>query len=580
MPEVNVVHNLDELQRALRELKPVPEMHLGDILISAGALDTDQLQAALARQRAEPSKHIGQILEEMGAVKHDQVTHALGRKFGIPVVDLESFKPEPDILTVVPPEVEQQYNVLPLAMIEGRMILAMDNPLDWEARDVIQFYVNRNVEAVIASARQISEVLSRHFSEQDAAESLEELQLAPVLRSDQPNKAERLAEQQAMQKPIVRLLNAILLQAVVRNASDINVRPEADRVNVYYRVDGKLQFVRSLHRSLLPPLVSRIKITGQMDIAEHHMPQDGHARLRRGTNDIDLRISVIPTVNGESVVIRILDKKAGLKPLDQVGFHEHELTVLRELISRSFGIFLVTGPTGSGKSTTLYAVLNEVKKGNPHIITVEDPVEYDMKGVEQIQVSVVRGYTFAEALRHILRHDPDVIMIGEVRDLETARIANKAALTGHLVVSTLHTNDAASAITRLIDMGIEPYLLSATLLGTMAQRLVRLNCPNCKEEEKIHPHVREELGLGKDEVFYRGKGCMSCNFSGYHGRQAVCELLPVTPGLRELITAGKDAVSIKQKAIEEGMVTLTKNAIALAREGKTSIEEVYAVRLD
>jgi type IV pilus assembly protein PilB len=579
MSEFGVVANLEELRRALRELKPLPEMHLGDILVESGTVTHGQVAAALERQQAEPNKHIGQILEEMGAVVHDAVGQALGRKFGIPLVDLRAFKIDPDVLTMVPPEVAQQYNVLPLALVEGRLVIAMDNPLDWEARDVIRFHVNRNVEAVIAPAREISHLLGRHFSEKDEAESLEELQLNPVGAAE-PAAKTAAVERQAMQKPIVRLLNAILLQAVVRGASDINIRPERDRVNVYYRVDGKLQLVRSLHRSLLPPLVSRIKITGQMDIAEHYLPQDGHARLKRGDNDIDLRVSVIPTVTGESVVIRVLDKEAGLKPLDQVGFHGRELEILHDLIGRSFGIFLVTGPTGSGKSTTLYAVLNEIKNRNPHIITVEDPVEYNMIGVEQIQVSVVRGYTFAEALRHILRHDPDVIMIGEIRDLETARIANKAALTGHLVLSTLHTNDAASAITRLIDMGIEPYLLSATLLGTMAQRLVRLNCTHCREEEDIHPHVREELGLGKDEVFYRGKGCAACNFTGYHGRIAVCELLPVTPAVRELITAGKDALSIKQKAVKEGMVTLTKSAVDLAREGKTSIEEAYAVRLE
>ena len=583
MSDGNVVHSVGELEKALHNLKPVRDMHLGDILVEDGAISRDQLELALGRQRSEPTKHIGEIMVDMGLIEHGQVSMALSRKFGIPMVDLAEFKIDPSVLTLVPAEVAQQYNALPIALVEGRLVLAMENPLDWEGRDVIRFHVNRHVEAVIAPARDIVQTLNRYYSEHDAAESLEALQINPV---DVPSSdsgasvSEKVMEQQAMQKPVVRLLNAILLQAVVRGASDINVRPEKDRVNVYYRVDGKLQFVRALHRSLLAPLVSRIKITGQMNIAEHYLPQDGHARLKRAGSDIDLRISVIPTVAGESVVIRILDKEVGLKPLDAVGFAPRELETLRNLIGRSFGIFLVTGPTGSGKSTTLYAVLNEVRRHNPHIITVEDPVEYDMEGVEQIQISVIRGYTFAEALRHILRHDPDVIMIGEIRDLETGRIANKAALTGHLVLSTLHTNDAASAITRMMDMGIEPYLLSATVLGAMAQRLIRLNCEHCKEEEDVPPNIRAELGLGKDEVFYRGHGCQECNFSGYHGRSAVCELLPVTPAIRNLITAGKDAGAIKQAAVKEGMVTLTKNAIELARAGKTSIEEVYSVRLD
>lgn len=577
---VHPVRSVGDLQQALSDLDPIPEMHLGDILIDEGVLTRDQLEIALDQQQLEPGRHVGQILEDLGAVSHGEVSQALGRKFGIPVVSLDGFKIEPDTLSMVPPDVATHYNVLPLALVDGRLVLAMDNPLDWEARDIVRFHVNRNVDAVIADPREIAQILSRNYSEHEAAQSLEELELNPIdTARSQVGEAKRI-EQQAMRKPIVRLLNAILLQAVVRRASDINIRPEKDRIHVYYRIDGKEQFVRSLHYSLLAPLVSRVKITGQMDISEHFLPQDGHARIKRGDNDIDLRISVIPTVTGESVVIRILDKQAGLKPLDDIGFAPRERKLLRGLIKRPFGIFLVTGPTGCGKSTTLYAVLDEIRKSDPHIITVEDPVEYDIRGVEQIQVSAIRGYTFAEALRHILRHDPDVIMVGEVRDVETARIANKAALTGHLVLSTLHTNDAASAVTRLMDMGIESYLLSATLLGTMAQRLIRLNCPHCKEPDEIEQEVRHDLGLGDGEVFYKGKGCPKCNFTGYHGRSAVCELLPISPPIRTLINEGKDALAIKEAAVAEGMVTLTQSAIALAREGRTSIEEVYSVRLD
>jgi type IV pilus assembly protein PilB len=335
-----------------------------------------------------------------------------------------------------------------------------------------------------------------------------------------------------------------------------------------------------LARGLLMPLVTRIKVIARMDVAEHHLPQDGHARLKRGTNRIDLRVSVVPTITGESAVIRILDKETGLKPLKKIGFHTRELAQLQRLINKSFGMFLVTGPTGSGKSTTLYAVLNEIKKRGPHIITVEDPVEYDMQGVEQIQVLKARGYDFAQALRHILRHDPDVIMVGEIRDQETVHIANKAALTGHLVLSTLHTNDAASAVTRLMDMGVETYLLSSTLLGTMAQRLIRVNCQQCLVEENVDVSIRSELNVGKGEKFYRGDGCPSCDYTGYHGRMAVCELLIVTPAIKKLIVMGKDAGEIKRAAIEEGMVTLTENALYLARDKQTSLAEVYATRLD
>jgi type IV pilus assembly protein PilB len=335
-----------------------------------------------------------------------------------------------------------------------------------------------------------------------------------------------------------------------------------------------------MHISLLPALVSRIKIMGRMDIAERRLPQDGHARVIREGGAIDLRISVIPTVNGESVVLRILDKRAGLKSLDQLGLRDAEFNTLKRLTARSFGMILVTGPTGSGKSTTLYALLQEASKGDPHIITVEDPVEYDMENIEQIQILPATGYTFAEALRHILRHDPVVIMIGEIRDLETAEIANKAALTGHLVFSTLHTNDATSTITRLIDMGVESYLLSSTLLGVMAQRLVRMVCPHCKEKHLIDPEIATILQLDPHEAFYKGMGCEACGNSGYRGRLAVCEMLEITPEIAELINAKASSQTIKSLALQQGMKTLTQNAIALAREGKTSIEEVFAVRLD
>jgi type IV pilus assembly protein PilB len=317
-----------------------------------------------------------------------------------------------------------------------------------------------------------------------------------------------------------------------------------------------------------------------MDIAERRLPQDGHTRVITENTTIDLRLSVIPTTKGESVVIRILDKRAGLKELDDLGLGAHETEQLRHLTSRSYGMFLVTGPTGSGKSTTLYAVLNVIKERNPHIITVEDPVEYDMEGINQIQISPAMGYTFAEALRHILRHDPDVIMVGEIRDLETARIANKAALTGHVMLSTLHTNDAASAITRLIDMGVEPYLLGSTLLGVMAQRLIRLNCSYCIAEEEVSAETRKMLGLGEDEVFYKGTGCNSCDNTGYHGRSAVCELLVVTPGMTTMINQGASSQEIKEEAIRQGMRSLIQNAVALARQKRTSIEEVLALRLD
>jgi type IV pilus assembly protein PilB len=472
---------------------------------------------------------------------------------------------------------------LPLAKFNNRLIIAMENPLNWEAMELLRFHTNHNIEAVITSSAEISKVLDKYYL-QHGNEALEELSGDIEVVNEGQNHEDLAIIQsmakEAQKKPIVRLVNAIIVQGIKHSASDIHIRPGKERINIYYRIDGKLQFSRSLSPALLAPIVSRLKITSRMDIAERRMPQDGHSRVLSDNNIIDLRLSVIPTVNGESVVIRILDKRVGLKPMNELGLEKNATLQLRQLINRSYGMLLITGPTGSGKSTTLYALLNAVKERDPHIITVEDPVEYDMEGIEQIQIAPAMGYTFAEALKHILRHDPDVIMVGEIRDLETARIANKAALTGHLMLSTLHTNDATSTVTRLIDMGVEPYLLSSTLLGVMAQRLVRLNCPHCLVEEEIDSETCHMLGLQKDDTFYRGSGCNNCNNTGYHGRSAVCELLVITPELASMINKGASSQEIKEEALKQGMKTLTQSGLELARQKLTSIEEVLSVRLE
>jgi len=574
-----IVKNIEDLREALHNLTPLTDRHLGELLMDDGLITPDQLTDVIQQQKQTPDIRIGTLLVKMGLVTQTQVSLGLGKKFGIPFVQLRDFDISPEVLSLIPPDLALQYGALPLADLDGVLIIVMEDPMNWEARDLIRFHANRMIDVVIASTNDISLTLSEYYRQHDDVESFNEAELDLIPHEDSEDTQHEL-DNYVEHKPIVRVLNALLQQAVMREASDINIRPEQDRVNVYFRVDGKLQFIRSLGKSMLLPLVTRIKVIGRMNIAEHHLPQDGHARLKKGANEIDLRLSVIPTVSGESVVIRILDTQVGLKTLDMIGFNDHELQQLRELMSRSFGMFLVTGPTGSGKSTTLYGILNELKRKAPHIITVEDPVEYHMQGIEQIQVLNARGYTFAEALRHILRHDPDVVMVGEIRDTETARIANKAALTGHLVLSTLHTNDAASSITRLLDMGVEPYLLSATMLGGMAQRLVRTNCPHCTRPVSSDDELYAEFNLSKDDVFHQGAGCPSCNHTGYHGRVAVCELLPVTLRIRRLIMKGSYAQEIKQAAIEEGMKTLTEHAMDLARTGKTSLEEVYAIRLD
>jgi len=568
-----------DLRALLSVHKRMPDVRLGEVLRSEGLISEEQLDTALKIQQTytRGSHHLGQVLVESGLLTPEQLNIALARKLSIPFVSLEGYEIPPQLITRVPPEIAQHFKVLPLSELGSAMVVAMVNPFDQAAVDALRFNSKMNIEIVMASADEIAEALNTHYSSYEEIEALEDLKLDPIAEPAGKEEATHTIEAEAQKKPIVRLLNSIVLQAVNSKASDINIRPEKDKVNVFFRIDGKLQFIRSLSRDLLPALVSRVKITGQMDISERRLPQDGHARLQRRGKQVDLRISVMPTVNGESVVIRILDKDAGFKPLDELGFSDYDLYKVRRMISRPNGIFLVTGPTGSGKSTTLYAILNEVKQRNPHILTVEDPVEYDMEGVEQVQISLAKGYTFAEALRHFLRHDPDVIMVGEIRDEETAHIANKAALTGHLVFSTLHTNSAASTVTRLLDMGVESYLLSTTLLGVMAQRLIRVNCLECTVEETLDEQISETLKLGADEKFKRGEGCLKCHYTGYHGRTTVTELLSVSNEVSRLIIEGRPATEIADLAVSQGMRTLQQNALELARNGVTSIEEVFAL---
>jgi type IV pilus assembly protein PilB len=406
-----------------------------------------------------------------------------------------------------------------------------------------------------------------------------ELEL-PEHQGPEPELSLHRIQQLAEDKPTVRFVDSLLEDAIGRHASDIHLRPGEREVVVLFRIDGVLMEIRRIKPGNLAAIVSRIKIIGGMNIAERRLPQDGRHLVRLGDRTIDLRLSIMPTVYGESVVIRILDTRQSLKTLDQIGFSSEDAGRFRNLTSHNQGILLVTGPTGSGKSTTLYAALNGIKATGVNIITVEDPVEYQIDGIRQIQVKPQIGYTFARALRHILRHDPDVIMVGEIRDQETAIMATESALTGHLVLSTLHTNSAATTVTRLLEIGVAPYLLNASLLGVLAQRLVRRNCPECLEEEQVPDYVRTALGLEAQERFYVGRGCSHCHGKGFAGRVAAYELLEVTPALRALIQPAVAAQAIEAQAIADGMRPLTQSALALARDKRIALAEVYRVRLE
>ncbi len=574
----------DDLRAVFRVHCGMPFMRLGEVLLEEEVISPQQLDDALVVQKNNQSRHLqlGQVLLDLGLLTDERLSIVLAKQLAIPFVKLENFEIDPKVINHVPPEISLQFDLMPLALVNNHLVVAMVDPLNQEAVNILRFNAKIPVELVMASAVEIKSAQNKHYSRYAEDEALEdiEIDIDPVSSTQEDEESLHLIEQEAKKKPIVRLLNAIILQGVNRGASDINIRPERDRVSVYYRVDGHMQFVRALNRSLLAALVSRIKITGQMDISERRLPQDGHARLVHGGKQIDLRISVMPTVDGESVVIRILNKEEGGRPLNQLGVRPEELELIKRLIERPNGIIFVAGPTGSGKTTTLYAILNEVKKRNPHILTIEDPVEYDMEGVEQVQVIKAKNFGFSEALRQFLRHDPDVIMVGEVRDKETAQIANKAAMTGHLVFSTLHTNDSPSSIFRLIDMGIEPYLLATTLLAIISQRLVRLNCPECITEERVDDHVHKVLGLETNELFKHSTGCAECHYTGNKGRVSVIEMLHVTPEIAELIVAGRPVQEISELAISQGMRPLVKGALALARKGKISIQEVYKLSIE
>jgi type IV pilus assembly protein PilB len=520
---------------------------------------------------------LGQLLANRAIIDDEDYSRLMARSLGLPFVQLSSFEVSQDLITMVPVNIARTHDLVPLMICNEKLVVAMHNPMDQEAMATLSFLSGRMVEEAVASRMDIQYAITRYYGPGDDESVLEAIQLPDGANSDAFNDAELL--RLSGEKPTVRLVHHMILDAVNSRASDIHIRPCENRADLLFRIDGSLVHIRSFNRNLLPAVISRIKILGTMNVAEHRLPQDGQARVQHHNRIIDMRISIIPSIYGESAVIRILDKSASLRQLSDVGFTPKDQVLFSALLHKSHGLILVTGPTGCGKSTTLYAALQDVIPTGNNIITVEDPVEYHVDGLMQIQVNHATGYSFALALRHILRHDPDVIMVGEIRDMETARMAVESSLTGHIVLSTLHTNSAATSVTRLIEMGVEPYLVNTSLLAILAQRLVRKNCTYCIAEEIISDAVRADLGIKPEETFWRGKGCEHCHKTGYHGRMSVYELLTVSPEMRKLIKPKAEAAEIEAQAIADGMVPLTDMALQAAREKKTSIEEVYRSRI-
>ena len=562
------------------------EIPLGQLLLAASLITRQQLEHTLRLQsqvqrRREQYLRIGELLVRQKLIEHSQVNAMLARKFGIPVVELAGCQIAAEVLALVPEHLILQYHLLPLAIFDQRLIVATETPWDNDGIDLLRFHTGLQIEPVMAAGDEIELVLDYYFA-RATSDTRPATVTAQAGRANIPALPLEQLEQQANQRPIVRLLNNIIRQGLTRGASDIHIRPTEKAVEVHYRLDGHMQLMRSTNTDILAPLVSRAKIIAHMNIAERRLPQDGHCHFQYGEATADLRLSVVPTIHGESVVIRLLDPTNGIRRLDDLGMPGRQLALLRSLVRQRSGLILVVGPTGAGKSTTLYAMLEAIRRDGRHILSVEDPVEYHIDGVEQVQINERKGLTFSNVLRHFLRHDPDVIMVGEIRDHATAELALRAALTGHLVLSTLHTDDAPSTITRLLNMGIPPYLISSTLLAVMSQGLIRLNCRSCLHETVIPPGLLQRLGLAVEAsgTFLRGLGCSECYGSGYRGRRIVSELMCVDDGLATLITREAPLAVLRKYAIARGMLPQLEQGWAWVRRGLSTVDELLALKID
>jgi type IV pilus assembly protein PilB len=505
------------------------------------------------------------------------VAKALALKFDLPFTTLDEKIPH-EVLEEIPGAIARDHLALPLGYRNEQLRVAMSAPADIDTIQLLQFLTGHSLLIEVAAEDALLRKIEASYEFLDENRDFAAME-ANASGSDKEDS--RLAlEAISAAKPVVRLVNNVIGEAIRRNASDIHVRPGEKDVELIFRIDGDLTLIRRFPSSLLRAIVGRIKVLAKMDITEHRLPQDGQIHFRNRDRTTDIRISVMPSIEGESVVMRLLLTNMGAKNIAEVGLSPADVQRFKNVLDRSHGLILVTGPTGSGKSTTLYAALKDVIQRNVNIITVENPVEFHIPGITQIPINAEIGMTFAAALRNILRHDPDVIMVGEIRDRETAKIAVESAQTGHLVLSTLHTNSAVSTISRLIEMGVDSYLVKATLLGVLAQRLVRRNCTECRVPEQVDPRVRKLLDIAESEEFSRGAGCDSCAGNGVRGRRMTYEFLNATPTLRKLIVAGVDESLLQLHAVRDGMLPLTQHAIGIARTQEISLQEAYLTRLE
>lgn len=554
---------------------------IGDMLLEEGIITKEQLEDALERNKTARKK-IGEMLVDLGYTTEEAIAKGLSTQMDIPVISLQGMKIEEDILKLADGNLLRKHVMIPFEYKADNMNIirvAMADPMDMRGMDDFSIITNLQVEPVIATSHEILVALDKYYGDSEAKRAAE---LYAMERGSLNLQKQQSEDEDVANSPIVQLVKSIIEQAARQDASDIHIEPLEEKVRVRYRIDGTLYEKSTYNRNLLSAIVTRVKIIGGMDISEKRRTQDGRITMMIDRKEYDIRVSILPTVFGEKCVMRLAQKKALTMDKQALGFTGERLKMFDNLLSHPNGIILVTGPTGSGKSTTLYTAVNELNHENVNVITVEDPVEANLDGVNQVQVNTKADLTFANALRAILRQDPDVIMIGEIRDEETARIAVQASITGHLVLSTLHTNDAPGTMTRLMDMGVESYLLADAMRGVIAQRLVRTLCPHCKEKRAALGEEKKMMGMNPmEEVYvYEPKGCALCNDTGYHGRIGVYEIMPVTSKLRTEIARRATTDEIRKAAVEEGMNTLRSEAVRLVLEGVTSYSEMIKVSLE
>ncbi|MBM3328393.1 MAG: type II secretion system protein GspE [Calditrichaeota bacterium] len=546
---------------------------LGEILIAQGLITKEQLDEGLAQQK-QAKKKIGETLIDLGYLTETDVFSALGDQLGVPYVSLSFYSVDSSVINLISEQFARQYKVVPLFRIANSLTLGMVDPLNLAVIDQVVRATGLEVEPSICSQHDIDQAIDHYYGTTSALDEV--VQVLGAEEKEEAVDTYSLAAQ-ASDAPIVKLVNLMLAQAVKEKASDIHIEPEESLLRVRFRVDGIMREIYTQPKKLQGAIISRLKIMASLDIAERRVPQDGRIQMMVEGKPIDLRVSTLPTVYGENVVLRILDKSNLQVKLSNLGFGPKE-DIIRGMLERPNGLILVTGPTGSGKTTTLYSALNEVSKMDVNTITLEDPIEYRLPLIRQSQVNVKAGMTFAAGLRSILRQDPDIVMVGEIRDAETAKIAVEAAMTGHLVLSTLHTNDAPGALPRLVDMGVEPFLVATATAGVLAQRLVRRICTNCKAGFEPPESTLKAVGLdGQAVALYKGEGCRACSGSGYKGRLGIYEVLAIDETIRDLVIGNASADKIRHAAREAGMLTLREDGIRKALEGLTTLDEVFRV---